>query len=132
MSALDILDIVFLIIIASISILGLSQGQDYLRIRYIRRHFRERCIRSLLVCENNRMKSEAEEILKRFAGYAPLEIVSLEAYSSNNEFIHKNYLSVTVQKSGVMKYPCILTLNGNTIKGSFIDLDGLAGPQAAM
>jgi glutaredoxin-related protein len=110
------MDLVLCIIVISIILLAFAQGQSYLRDRYVKRYFKESGLRFILVCHDTDMKNKCENEIDRNK-YDQIEILSIGSMKSVDDFIKLKMLESTVRKSGVMKYPCLLTIQDNRING---------------
>jgi len=110
------MDIVYSVIVISITVLALAQGQSYLRDKAVKRYFRENDLKHVLVCDDSNMKAAWEGKIDK-EKYDRIEILSIDSVSTPENLINSKYFQTAVRKVGVMKYPCLLTLEGSELKG---------------
>ncbi len=116
------LDLVFYIIIAFISLLALGQGQNYIRARTIKRYFKSNDLRFILVCEDSNTRDHWIKNIDKVK-FDRIEIISIEARETNDKFMMARLLETTVRKAGVMRYPCLLTIEDEQIKGQHFEMN---------
>lgn len=110
------LDLVFYIIIGFVSLLALGQGQNYIRAKAIKKYFRSNNLRFILVCEDSKAKDYWTLNIDKVK-FDRIEIINIDSRETNDKFINAKLFETTVRKVGVMKYPCLLTIEDEQIKG---------------
>jgi hypothetical protein len=91
-----------------------GQINSYNRGRRIKNYFATRGLKNILICNDTiTMNFWTENIDK--AKYGQFEIVNTKGLP----VAQKSMWEFAVKKAGVMKYPCMLTLENNELRGKF-------------
>ena len=103
------------------TLIAVGQLRSHQRTKAMKQYFKSRELKAMLVCDDLKTM---EYWIANFdkSKYEKFEIVNLQDFSSTTTFLSVQQIRDTVKMAGVMKYPCLLTLVGDQIKGKyFID-----------
>ena len=110
------LDLVFYIIIAFISFIALGQGQNYIRAKTVKKYFKSNKLDYILVCGDSKTSDYWNENIDR-EKYNKIEVINIHDRETSDRFLNAKLLETTARKVGVMRYPCLLTIEDNELKG---------------
>ena len=111
-------------IIASIVLfmvwLAVGQTRNYYREKNVKEYFRTNNIDHILVCDDVATKEwlTGHDGVKR---YERLAIINLADSKTYDQRLVAKQLRQTVQRVGVMQFPCLLTLEENELKGRYFN-----------
>ena len=99
------------------AVLALAQGYDSMRAKTVKKYFHDNRLNYILVCQNKEMTESCNAKIDR-AKYDPIEIINISDPIATDRF-NRRLLKATVHNVGVMKYPCLLSIEGNELKGGY-------------
>ena len=85
------MDLVYSVVVFSVTLLAMGQGQNYLRERAIKKHFKANDLRYILVCINSEMKESWENKIDRNK-YDKIEILTIDSRITAGKFIASKLL----------------------------------------
>ncbi len=106
-------------IVAFFVLLAVAQGKNYYQVKTVKNYFKSRQLNYILVCNDAQSTKELTATIDK-AKYDPIEIINIA--SREITAINFKLLEKTVRKAGVMKYPCLLSIEGDQIKGRYFGL----------
>ena len=105
----SVMDLVYSVVVFSVTLLAMAQGQNYLREKAIKKHFKANDLRYILVCINSEMKESWENKIDRNK-YDKIEILTIDSRITAGKFIASKLFEITAMKVGA---PCLLSLEDN-------------------
>jgi len=114
------LTLAFYIIVISISLIALGQGSNYVREKAVKKYFKRNRLNYILVCNDSKTTDYWRESIDK-EKYNGIEIINVHERGTADIFINGKLLEMTVRKTGVMRYPCLLTIDEGDLKGKVFD-----------
>jgi len=114
------MDMVVYLTLVFILLIAIAQWQNHRRVSTLTSFFTRHKLNSVLVCNDPATAKFWFENIDR-EKYGVVRVINCKDPETYDDSIDTRLWEWTVRRAGVMRYPCLLTLEANGLKGKFFE-----------